>query len=166
MGGVDGGKVRECTREMVAACRLRGRRECPLPTRGDLAATLAQVEAVEATAHDPPLCAAIVPGVPAASIDEAIAAGRDAAAALARTGDPTFHPSHPHRGGAFGKLFLAGFSGHGAAFIPLGDVVVAMTRPTRAVTYATDDFRSIVHGVIGTANGRALGVLLTYCAAA
>jgi len=163
-GGVDGSQLRECTRGAVAACQQRGRRVCPFPTRDELVATLAQVQAVEATVHDPALCAAIVPDVPATSIDDAIAAGRDAASALAGTTDPTLHQSGGgFRGGAFGKLFLQGFSGHGAAFIPLGDVVVAMARPSRSVSYATDTFGSIVHGVVGTRNGRALGVLLTYC---
>jgi hypothetical protein len=127
---------------------------------------LAAVQAAEASVHAAPLCAAVLPALPAASIDEAIAVGRDAAATLARTADPMFQVrGRGFRGGAFGKLFLQGFSGHGAAFIPLGEVVVAITHPTRAVTYTTNDLGVVVHGVVGTANGRALGVLLTYCPA-
>jgi len=166
-GGVDGREVRPCTRAAVRDCRRRGKRACPLPTRAELTATLAAVQAVEATVHQYPLCAAVLPDVPAATLDEAIAVGRDAAAALAGSTDLTFRLAGPgYRPGAFVKLFLQGFSGHGAAFIPLGNVVVAIAHPARSVSYQEDDFGAVVHGVVGTANGQALGVLLTYCPSA
>jgi hypothetical protein len=165
-GGVDGALVRECTRRAVRECRARGPRACPLPTHADLVAMLASVQTVEATVHIPPLCATTLPDAPAATIDEAIAVGRESARGLAATDDPTFEVrGGGYRGGAFGKLFIQGFFGHGAAFVPLGNVVVATTRPRRAVTYATDSFGAIVHGVVGVADGRARGILLTYCPA-
>jgi len=163
-GGVDGAEVRKCTREAVDACRSSPR-ACPRPTPEALYSALAEVEIAEATVHDPSLCATMLPNVPVTDIEEALLIGRDTAAALAQSTDPTFRQSgRGYRGGAFGKLFMQGFSGHGAAFIPLGSAVVAMTRPTRAVTYMSDDYASIVHGVVGVAHGHALGVLLTYCA--
>jgi hypothetical protein len=162
-GGVDGREVRECTRQLVGACHTRPN-VCPGPTPEQLYAALAEVEIGEATIHDPSLCATMLPDVPVADIEEALLVGRDTAAALAKTYDPTFRQSgHGYRGGAFGKLFLQGFFGHGAAFIPLGNAVVAMTRSTRAVTYVSDDYAAIVHGVVGVSKGRALGLLLTYC---
>src|SRR5262249_58360676 len=105
-----------------------GRRGCPLPSPAEVAATLAEVEAVEATVHEQPLCAATLPDVPAVDLAAAIAIGRDTAALLAGTSDPTFAQSGPgYRGGVFAKFFLQGFSGHGAAFIPLADVVLAIS---------------------------------------
>jgi hypothetical protein len=166
-GGVDGREIAPCTRATVRDCRRQGARACPLPTRADLEATLAAVQAVEATAHAEPLCAAVLPDVPAATLDAAIAVGRDAAATLARTSDPSFRPSGTgYRPGAFAKLFVQGFFGHGAAFVPLGKVIVATARPARAVSFAEEDFGAVVHGVIGTADGRAVGLLLTRCPSA
>ena len=163
-GGVDGAEQPSCRRDAVEDCHRRGRRACPLPAPAELAATLVEVQAVEAAVHDHPLCAASLPDVPAVDLTAALAVGRDAAATLAATGDPTFQQRGPgYRGGAFGKFFLQGFFGHGAAFLPLGDVILAMARPTRAVTYTDESLSHIVHGVVGVANGRARGVLLTYC---
>ena len=114
--------------------------------------------------HPFPLCAGVLPDLPAATLDQAIAIGRDAAAALAGTSDATFRMSgRGARPGAFGKLFVQGFSGHGIAFVPLGNVVVATARPARAVTYAEDDFGAVVQGIVGVEDGRAAGVLLTRC---
>jgi hypothetical protein len=163
-GGVDGHEVAPCRRSLIGACQERGPHACPLPTREELGATLAAVQAAEATVHPSPLCAATLPATPAASIDDAIAAGRDAAAALAATNDPGFQirgPTYPGR--VFQKLFIQGTLGHGAAFVPLGDVVRAMARPTRAVTYAGNG--PAVYGIVGIAGGNALGVLLTSCPA-
>jgi hypothetical protein len=163
-GGVDGAEQAPCRRDAVAACRRRGPRACPIPTHDEFAATLAAVQAADAAVHAYPLCAALLPDVPAATIEEAIAIGRDAAAALAQTSDPTFAASGSgHRGGAFVKGFIQGTSGHGAAFLPLGNVIVATARPSRAVTYQQQDFGAVVFGVVGVADGRAVGVLLTYC---
>jgi len=163
-GGVDGLEQAPCRREAVAACRTRGRRACPLPTRDELAATLASVQAVEATVHEQPLCAALLPDVPATAVLEAIAVGRDAAAALVQTTDPAFGVTGGiYRGGAFGKNFVQGTSGHGAAFLPFGNVIVATANQSRTVTYAGPSFGDVVFGVVGVANGRAVGVLLTYC---
>lgn len=164
-GGVDGAEIPGCRHDVVEACRhQRSRSGCAPPSFDAFAATLARVQAWEATVHDQPLCAALLPDVPATTIDEVAAIGRDVAAALAASSDPSLGvQGHGFRGGAFGKLFLQGFSGHGAAFIPLGDVIVANSRPRRAVTYATDSFSAIVHGVIGVRGGRATGLLLTYC---
>src|SRR5262249_27515899 len=150
-GGVDGAEIPGCRHDVVEACRhQRSRGGCEAPSLDVLAATLVRVQAAEATVHDQPLCAALLPDVAATTIDEVAAVGRNAAAALAASNDPTFALRGPgFRGGAFGKLFLQGFSGHGAAFIPLGDVIVANSRPRRAVTYGTNDFSAIVHGVIG-----------------
>jgi hypothetical protein len=162
-GGVDGREVPACTRELVSACHTR-RNVCPRPLPQQLYAALAEVEIAEATVHDPSLCATMLPDVPVADIEEALLVGRDTAAALAQTFDPTFRQSgRGYRGGAFAKFFMQGFFGHGAAFIPLGNAVVAMTRPARAVTYASDDYAAIVHGVVGVSKGHALGLLLTFC---
>ncbi len=99
-----------------------------------------------------------------ASLDDAIAVGRDVAATLVHTSAPAFQRSGAgYRGGAFGKLFIQGTSGHGAAFVPLGNVVRAMARPTRAVTYTGNS--AAVFGIVGIADGKALGVLLTFCPA-
>ena len=163
-GGVDGAEIRPCTREAVADCRRRGARACPRPTREDMAALLASVQTVEATVHTAPLCAVVLPDVAATTLEQAIAVGRDAAAALAQTSDPTFRMSgRGYRPGAFEKLFIQGFFGHGVAFVPLGNVVVATARPARSVSYVADDFGAVVHGVVGVDRGRAVGVLLTYC---
>lgn len=59
------------------------------------------------------------------------------------------------------KFFLQGTSGHGAAFVPLGNVVRALARPVRAVTYLGRD--ASVYGVVGVTNGTVLGLLLTAC---
>lgn len=163
-GGVEGHYVRNrCNREIVGQCRRRGPAMCPLPTREELAATLAAVEALEAEVHDSLLCTAMLPALPAATVDEAIAVGRDAAAALAGTSDPAFQPAaRTFRGGAFYKLFL-GASVHGKAFWPLGDVVRELARPTRTVTYFGGSDSPAVYGVVGSADGTAMGVLLTDC---
>jgi hypothetical protein len=161
-GGVNGREVRECTRELVAACRA-SRRVCPLPTAGAVVSALAEVEIMEATVHDPSLCATVVRDVPVSNVDEAILVGRDTAAALANVTDPTLEASSVHRGGVFEQSFVAGTNGHGAAFVPLGHAIVAMTRRTRAVTYVTGDGTSVAYGVIGMADGNALGLLLAFC---
>lgn len=163
-GGTDGAEIRPCRREAASACRRRGARACPLPSRAELARTLEAVTVVEAAVHTTPLCAALLPDAPAESLDDALAVGRDAAAVLAHTSDPAFGlRGAGYRGGAFAKFFLQGTFGHGAAFAPLGDVVRALGRPTRAVTYAGSD--ASVYGVVGLAHGRALGLLLTFCPA-
>jgi hypothetical protein len=163
-GGVEGHYVRNrCSREIVGQCRRRGPAACPLPSREELAATLAAVQAFEVEVHDSPVCAATLPALPAGSVDDAIAAGRDTAAALAGTTDPSFRPiARNIRGGAFKKFFV-GVSVHGEAFWPLADAVRAMARPTRTVGYTADSGDPIVYGVVGSADGIAMGVLLSRC---
>jgi len=151
-----------CRRQVVAACRRRGAAACPLPSREELAASLAAVQALEAEVHDSPLCAATLPALPAETIDEAIAVGRELAAALAATADPSFQAHGTFRGGAFVKYFIA-LSVHSKAFWPLGDVVRELARPARLVAYSGDSGNPRVYGLVGSADGEALGVLLTVC---
>jgi len=160
-GGVDGRKVAPCRREAVAECRRVGARACPLPSREELAATLAAVVAVEAVVHDNPLCAATLPPDPAATVTDALEVGRATAAAIA--GNPTLRARGIYGGRVFEKLFIQGTFGHGAAFVPLGEVVRALARPARAVVYAGDSGGAAVYGVVGSRDGAAIGVLLTSC---
>jgi hypothetical protein len=162
-GGVDGRELGGCRREIVGQCRRRGPRVCPLPTRDELAGTLAAIQAAEAAVHEHPLCAATLSALPAASIEAAIAAGRDTAAALAGTVDPSFQLRSSYRARVFEKLFIQGTFGHGAAFLPLGDAVRAIAHPTRAVIYAADSGGGAVYGIVGSTDGAAVGVLLTSC---
>ena len=163
-GGVDGGEQRRCRRLVVGNCRRRTPRVCPLPDRDELAATVAAVQAVEATVHESPLCAATLPDAPAATLDGALAIGRETAAVLANTSGAGFQLSVSYRARVFEKLFIQGTLGHGAAFVPLGAVVRAMARPARAVVYARSDPPApLVYGIVGVMGGRAVGLLLTSC---
>ena len=163
-GGVDGGEQRRCRRLVVGNCRRRTPRVCPLPDRDELAATVAAVQAVEATVHESPLCAATLPDVPAATLDDALAVGRETAAVLANASDAGFQLRASYGARVFEKLFIQGTLGHGAAFVPLGAVVQAMARPARAVVYARSDPPApLVYGIVGVMGGRAVGLLLTSC---
>ena len=163
-GGVDGLEQGPCRRAAVRACQVK-RAACPLPDHDQLAATLASVVAVETPAHhDDPLCAAALPAVPVNDITEAIAVGRDTAAALVGTTDAGFRALTVYAGRTFGKFFLQGTSGHGAAFVPLGSAVVALARPARAVVYANGTSRT-AYGVVGVHDGEAVGIVLAYCPA-
>jgi len=164
-GGVDGGEQRSCRRLVVGDCRRRTPRVCPLPDRAALATTVAAVQAVEATVHESPLCAATLPDVPAATLDDALGVGRETAAVLANT-SAGFQLRASYGARVFEKLFIQGTLGHGAAFVPLGAVVRAMARPARAVVYARmDPPAPVVYGIVGVMSGRAVGLLLTSCPA-
>ena len=76
-GGVNGREVRECTRELVAACRA-SRRVCPLPTAGDGAVDRSGSAARKDASLDPGSAAMVnASDFPAGSSIGSVGSGRD-----------------------------------------------------------------------------------------